>query len=151
MKPGILLVVAVLSACTNAQCPTDHPIERPLSVNGQLLSVEIAATTAARACGLSMRDSLPSNRGMLFVYPDKQILLFWMKDTVIPLTIAFLDTDGRILELHDMDPRQPERIYRSRHPARYALEVNKGWFRLNGIGVGDRVRLLELPTYDGEG
>lgn len=145
LKFCIVLLLPAMGACKAAPCPASDPIIRPLTVNGHSLTVEVAATVAARACGLSLRDGMPANHGMLFVYRDERTLVFWMKDTVIPLSIAYLDSDGRILGLHQMDPRQPRQLYSSTDPARYALEVHRGWFRSNGVEVGDLVE-FELPA-----
>ena len=82
---------------------------------------------------------------MLFAYAQDQVLGFWMKDTRIPLSIAFMDAGGKILEIHDMDPREPDRRYISGQPARYALEVNRGWFEEHGIKVGDSLE-IDLQT-----
>ena len=78
---------------------------------------------------------------MLFVYPRSDLRTFWMKDTWIPLSIAFLDDSGKMINIEIMSPGQTEKRYRSRVPASYALEVNQGWFRLHGIKVGDRVEM----------
>lgn len=79
---------------------------------------------------------------MLFVYAQNQIIGFWMKDTYVHLSIAFLDADGMVLEIHDMGPRDPARRYISKLHARYALvEVNRGWFIRNGIEVGKMIDL----------
>ena len=110
-----------------------------ITTNGHSLTAELAANSASHLCGLAFRDNLPVNHGMLFVYPRQQILSFWMKNTFIPLSIAFLDGAGNIREIHDMDPAYPTRRYTSKLPARYALEVKKGWFSDKGIKVGDRV------------
>jgi hypothetical protein len=79
---------------------------------------------------------------MLFVYPDERVLSFWMKNTLIPLSIAFIASDGRIVDLQDMKPLDDDPPhYVSAEPARYALEVNKGYFEKHGIKVGDRADL----------
>ncbi len=116
-----------------------------ISVKGNALFVEIAATPSARTCGLSQRDSLPEDSGMLFVFPTSRNASFWMKDTRIPLSIAFLDDAGRIVGIQKMIPLNIEKRYRSNQPVRYALEVNQGWFNQNGISVGDRIELM-LPA-----
>ena len=78
---------------------------------------------------------------MLFVYPSPRALVFWMKNTKIPLSIAFLDASGKIINIEKMQPGQIEIRYRSRQPAAYALEVNENWFRNHGIEEGDRVTI----------
>lgn len=108
------------------------------------VQAEIAETPQAREIGLMHRASLPEDAGMLFIYPEEQRLSFWMKNTRIPLSIAFITSGWVINEILDMDPPrpgEPPRTYTSRAPARYALEMNQGWFRKKGIGPGARVRL----------
>ena len=81
---------------------------------------------------------------MLFIYPAPQPLVFWMKDTLIPLSIAFIDKTGRIVSIQKMTPLQTETRYRSPRPAPFALEVNQGWFEKQKIQVGSKVD-LEIP------
>jgi uncharacterized membrane protein (UPF0127 family) len=84
------------------------------------------------------REDLDWNRGMLFVFEDDEYLSFWMKDTLLPLSIAFLDRRGRVVDLHDMQPNSLVPV-QSTKKCRYALEVNRGYFRDVGLEVGDRV------------
>ena len=115
-----------------------------ISINGHMLTVELAATPAARSCGLSRREDLPQNQGMLFIFPESRPQTFWMKDTQIPLSIAFLDDSGKIINIQDMAPMQTDVLYPSSGPAKYALEVNQGWFKRHEIEVGNSVA-MELP------
>jgi len=138
---GFLYVLATLS--TAVACPIDLPIAT-VSIKGHLLTVESATTPAARACGLSRRQELPDNRGMLFIFSDLRPRSFWMKDTVIPLSIAYLDDTGQIFSIQDMVPLQTNKQYASSQPAAFALEVNQGWFLSHGIEVGDIVK-MKLP------
>ena len=106
------------------------------------VQVEVADDTDEMQKGLMGRTALAEDAGMLFVYPEERELSFWMKDTLIPLSIAFMDAEGRIVDLQDMkalDDRPPH--YTSAEPARYALEVNEGFFDERGVEVGDRARL----------
>lgn len=112
-----------------------------LTINGHRVTAEVAATEAARTTGLMRRFSLRPDHGMLFVFAEPQPLAFWMKNTYIPLSIAFIGSDGRILNIADMAP-QTEMTHDSRGPALYALEMRKGWFAQFGIGPGDRVEGL---------
>ena len=106
--------------------------------------VEIADDASERARGLMHRTALAENRGMLFVFPDEEELSFWMKNTLIPLSVAFMDSEGRIVDIQDMKPLDDEPpSYVSAEPARYALEVNRGFFEERGVEVGDRA---ELPV-----
>jgi uncharacterized membrane protein (UPF0127 family) len=107
------------------------------------ISVEIAIDEEQRAQGLMNRTSLEDGNGMIFVFDRDQVMSFWMKNTLIPLSIAFIASDGRILEIHDMKPLDLNST-RSNRSARYALEVPQGWFSRAGISVGDRLRLDAL-------
>lgn len=106
------------------------------------VEVEVADDTDEMTKGLMGRTALAEDAGMLFVYPEERELSFWMRDTLIPLSIAFMDGEGRIVDIQDMkalDDRPPH--YTSAEPARYALEVNVGFFDERGVEVGDRARL----------
>lgn len=139
---GISLIWILLSAAA-AACPIELPTA-VIAVKGHALTVELATTPKARSCGLSHRAELPQNRGMLFIFADRQPRYFWMKDTFIPLSIAYLDAAGKIFSIQDMVPLQTDEQYPSSQPAAYALEVNQGWFRSHGIEVGDVVE-MKLP------
>ena len=110
--------------------------------NGQTvkLQVEIADNDAERQRGLMGRTALGEDRGMLFVFDSEQTLSFWMKDTLIPLSVAYLDSEGRIIDIQDMQPLD-ETSHPSAEPAQYALEVNQGFYEEHGVKVGDRVDL----------
>jgi uncharacterized protein len=109
-----------------------------LTINGQKVVAEVATTMQDRATGLMNRFSLQPDHGMLFVFERAETLHFWMKNTYIPLSIAFMDASGRILNIEDMAP-QTETTHPSKGPALYALEMRKGWFLERGIKAGDRV------------
>jgi uncharacterized membrane protein (UPF0127 family) len=99
--------------------------------------VEIADDASEQEWGLMGRTELGKNRGMLFVFEEEQRLSFWMKDTRIPLSIAFMDSEGRIVDIQDMKPFDDELPeYVSAKPARYALEVNRGFFEERSVEVG---------------
>jgi uncharacterized protein len=102
------------------------------------VTAEVTTTVASRAVGLMRRFSLQPDHGMLFVFNAPQPLTFWMKDTYIPLSIAFIGPDGRILNIEDMAP-QTESAHDSHGPAMFALEMKKGWFAQFAITAGDRV------------
>ena len=104
------------------------------------VKVEIADSDAERQRGLMERTALGENRGMLFVFESEQRLSFWMKNTLIPLSVAYLDSEGRIVDIQDMQPLD-ETSHPSAAPARYALEVNQGFFEEHGIEVGDTADL----------
>ncbi|MCL2193647.1 MAG: DUF192 domain-containing protein [Treponema sp.] len=104
------------------------------------LVAELAISDEERAMGLMHRPSLPDGEGMLFVFDRDQQLSFWMKNTIIPLSIAFITSDGRITEIRDMRPLDLTPVVSIRS-VRYALEVPQGWFDRVGVGPGDVVRM----------
>lgn len=104
------------------------------------IAVELALSDAQRQQGLMFRRELADGRGMLFVFEQDQIMSFWMKNTLIPLSIAFISQSGRITEITHMQAQSTRNVY-SREQARYALEVPHGWFARAGIMVGDRLDL----------
>ncbi len=114
----------------------------PVEIKGHRFLVEVAKTPKQRERGLMYRKHLDSNRGMLFVFDRDERLTFWMKNTYIPLSIAFLSEDGKILQIENMKPLS-EKIIESRHYARYALELAQGSFKRVGAKVGDYVRFLK--------
>lgn len=111
----------------------------PMRIGGKLIEVELADTPELRKKGLQGRKSLPGDNGMLFVFPVSQQLSFWSKDTFIPLSVAFIDDEGKIVEIVSLQPESTQSVVSSQ-PSRYALEMNSGWFKENGIGIGDRLR-----------
>jgi len=127
---------AAAPAVPGSRLPVDW-----LLVGNARISVELAATRAARARGLMFRKSLPDDHGMLFLFPEATVLDFWMKDTSIPLSIAFADASGRIVRIADMEPNSLADVS-SVVPARYALEMNRGWFARHGIAEGDAIRKI---------
>jgi uncharacterized membrane protein (UPF0127 family) len=116
-----------------------------LAVGGQTLTVELASTGEQRQRGLMFREQMPEMSGMLFVFPNDQQLSFWMRDTLLPLSIAFIDAGGTILNIEDMQPLDEQNFHMSRGPARYALEVNQGWFTRYGVQAGDKLTIT-LPA-----
>jgi uncharacterized membrane protein (UPF0127 family) len=134
---AVLLAGAILYRSGTHQPQPPLPTIR-IAIKGQPLLVEVASTEGQRQRGLMFRAHLKDRAGMLFVFEEPQPLSFWMKNTAIPLSLAYLDAQGRIVELVDMAP-----FDRTEHhaatPARYALEVNHGWFATNSVMVGDVV------------
>ncbi len=111
-----------------------------IHIEGVKLKVEVAQDEETRMHGLMYRDKLSEDEGMLFVFPEQRILSFWMRNTFIPLDIAFIDADGRIVDIQRMQPIDESKLYVSAAPALYALEVNAGWFERHGLKVGSLVR-----------
>jgi uncharacterized membrane protein (UPF0127 family) len=118
--------------------------QRTLEIGENKLVVEVASTPATRETGLMNRFSLQPDHGMLFVFEAPQPLAFWMKNTYIPLSIAFVDRNGRILNIEDMRP-QDESTHWSKGEALYAIEMRQGWFAAKGIAAGDVVTGLGTP------
>lgn len=111
---------------------------KEITIKNKKLYVEIADNEEKRTTGLMWRKKLDLNAGMLFVYPREQKLCFWMKNTSIPLSIAYIDKNLIITEIHDMYPFVEEPIC-SKTEVKYGLEVNQGWFKNNNINIGDKV------------
>jgi uncharacterized protein len=120
-----------------AGCGND-PATILLTINDAALEVEVARTTEEKSTGLMHRESMPADYGMLFVYTSDQRMSFYMANTYIPLSIAFISSDGIIREIRDMQPESLRTIV-SRRSVRYALEVNQGIFEEIGAKVGDTV------------
>ena len=136
------LLAAVLVALSLAGCSAATSSEWSGGGDRRVrgVHVEVARTDAQRERGLMKRRSLGSREGMLFVFEADQRLVFWMKDTLVPLSIAFLSSEGRILQIEDMEPLS-EKAIRSRLSARYALELPQGAFDEVGAAEGDTVGL----------
>ncbi len=133
------------SETTAAATPTPGPNVLTLrGADGRAaqVTVEFAVTPEERQKGLMFRESLAPDAGMLFVFPRDNSGGFWMKDTLVPLTIAYIDASGRVQELRDGVPQDTTTL-RPAAAYRYVLEVNKGWFEAHGLGVG---ALVELPS-----
>jgi uncharacterized membrane protein (UPF0127 family) len=121
-------------------------VTTPLTIGTHKLTAEVATTPAQMQTGLMNRFSLKPDHGMLFVYERPQALSFWMRNTYIALSIAFISADGTILNIEDMQP-QTDDPHWSKGPALYALEMKKGWFAERGIVPGNTVKgIPAAPT-----
>jgi len=143
--PGWLCGLALFFLCAAGNAPLETRellIERPDQPPVRL-RVELARTDAERSQGLMYRKTLADGEGMLFIFDRDQILSFWMKNTLIPLSIAFIASDGRIVEIRDMKPGNLTPVQSSRS-VRYALEAPQGWFRRAGVAAGDVLGLAAL-------
>ena len=136
------LIVTLLAGCP-VRSPAGLPIIK-IDIDGHRVRAEVARNTEQRTRGLMYRRELDDSAGMLFVYEDKAPLSFWMKNTFVPLSIAFLDDDGRIVHMADMAP-QSLIGHKSPVAVRYALEVNRGWFAERGLKLGARAEFT-LPA-----
>jgi uncharacterized membrane protein (UPF0127 family) len=134
---AFLAFIALSLATALARAEAPLPVVT-LKVAGHALRVEVVATQEQRAKGLMFREKMARNDGMLFVFDEPGYHAMWMMNTLIPLSVAFLDASGRILNIEDMAP-QTQDSHPAAGPARYAIETNKGWFAQNGIKAGDAV------------
>ena len=113
-----------------------------LQLGSGSIEVEVAATQAERALGLMNRKAMPESRGMLFVYPAPAYFCMWMKNTRIPLSVAFIDAQGKVINIEDMAPHTETNHCAARN-AMFALEANQGWFAQHGVSAGTQVLGLE--------
>ncbi len=147
----ILLPLALAASCSDADTPRlpDAPTAKVTIESGgktATLTVEIAATEAQREQGLMLRQQMDEDRGMLFLFPADTTIGFWMKNTYIPLDIAYISAVGTVLDVHAAKPLD-ETIIKPAGPYRYTIEVNEGWFARHGLGQGATVHLpANLPT-----
>lgn len=131
------LLTALLPATGRAELPVAS-----LAAGVHLIRAEVADNDLSRSRGLMFRRSLGQNQGMLFVFEDAGAHCMWMKNTFIPLSVAFLDDRGAITNIEDMQP-QTEDAHCATRPARYALEMEQGWFAQRGIRAGFRLHGIE--------
>ncbi len=132
-----IATLATLAMPAQAQMP-----EIPLAIAGNKLTAEVAASDAERTQGLMHRRMMPENRGMLFVFTHLSRHAMWMENTFIPLSVAFIDSDGIITNIEDMKPHTRD-AHPAAKPVRYALEMNLGWFAKRGIKPGAKLEGLE--------
>ena len=135
---ALLLFLPVVDS--QAQDTGATPRFRTIWVEKTALRVEVADTLEKQERGLMFRNSLPENEGMLFVYREPIEMSFWMRNTLIPLDIAFVGADGVILNIHQARPLDESVLYRSAGAAKYVIETNQGWFSRHGIRPGGKVR-----------
>jgi len=114
-------------------------LNETITINDIPINVEISRDPDNISKGLMHRKHLENNSGMLFCFPDQQERSFWMKNTEIPLSIAYANRDGHILNIEDMVPHSLDGV-KSHGPAAYALEMNRGWFDQNNVKPGDQIQ-----------
>jgi uncharacterized protein len=140
----VAVVLAGLFACSGTETSPDRP-PSTVAFDGvdSLLYVEVADDAGEQRRGLSGIEQLPADEGMAFVWPEPVGSTFWMKDTLIPLSIAFVDEAGRVIDVLDMQPCEsdPCPTYGVDEPYVLAVEANLGWFDNHGVGAGDRAEL----------
>ncbi len=135
------VVWSALPTTVTAQMNKGLPVVE-LTIKSAKLKVEVVADNVTRSVGLMNRFSLAPDHGMLFVFAQSEPLAFWMKNTFVPLSIAYVDSKGIIVSIFDMKPRD-ESTYPSGAPAMFAIEMKQGWFKEHGITAGDKVNGLD--------
>ena len=136
-KAACAAAVLIAWGSAFAQLPTME-----FSAGIHVIRAEVAYTFETRAQGLMFRKSLGPNEGMLFVFPQAEAHCMWMKNTLIPLSVAFIDEKGGIVSISEMQP-QTETSHCAAAPARFALEMAGGWFKAKGVKAGGRIAGLE--------
>ena len=127
---AFLTLAAGVATAQQAQLPVME-----LTAGMHRIEAEVAATQPARMTGLMQRKTMPAQRGMLFVFSEVERHCMWMRNSDLPLSVAFLDEKGRFLNIEDMQPHTEDNHCATK-PARFALEMNLGWFKARGVGPG---------------
>ncbi len=142
VKPSVALALALSLAFSAATAQTGpQPRLRTIDLQAgiHIIKTELAITPEQQQTGMMFRKEMGTNEGMLFVNEDAGVRCFWMRNTLVPLSIAFIADDGTIVNIADMEPRS-EKSHCSAKPVRYALEVNQGWFAKRGIKAGSKLQ-----------
>lgn len=126
-----------MAAAAAQESPTEFRVI-PLSAGIHVIRAEVVMAPGERAKGLMNRPALGANQGMVFLFDEPAVQCMWMRNTLIPLSVAFIADDGRILNIEDMAARSDDNHCATK-PARYALEMNRGWFAKHGIAAGARI------------
>ncbi|BAL25802.1 DUF192 domain-containing protein [Azoarcus sp. KH32C] len=138
-------VLAIGSMCVVPAARADLPVVE-LGAGMYRIEAELAHTDMTRQIGLMNRPMMPAQHGMVFVFTEDARHCMWMKNTLLPLSVAFLDREGRILNIEDMKPQTLD-SHCAAGPARFALEMNEGWFAGRGVRAGDKIRGIDkLPA-----
>ncbi|GAB3474779.1 DUF192 domain-containing protein [Polaromonas eurypsychrophila] len=138
MVSAVLLAASALTAAAQ-DAPQMNLQRSTLSAGMHQIDAQLAVTPAQRQTGLMFRKEMPQGEGMLFIFEEPVQQCFWMKNTLLPLTAAFVADDGTIVNLADMKPQTTD-SHCSKKPVRYVLEMNVGWFAKKGIKAGSRLR-----------
>jgi uncharacterized membrane protein (UPF0127 family) len=137
LRRTLVLCALALPWLAGAQAPQKLPSVR-LNAGIHNIQAEVAQTPEQRAIGLMHRREMAAQDGMLFVFEQPGVQCFWMKNTLIPLAIAFVGDDGKVVNIEEMQPMS-ERSHCSARPVRFALEMNQGWFAKRSIRSGDSI------------
>ena len=141
MNRSLVSALLGLTLCAAASAQNAMPVME-LSAGFHRIEAEVAANDQSRQVGLMNRTAMPPQRGMLFVFPQERTHCMWMRNTLMPLSVAFIDADGVIINIENMQP-QTEDNHCARVPARYALEMNLGWFAQRGIKPGMKLQGID--------
>ncbi|MFZ5566047.1 MAG: DUF192 domain-containing protein [Pseudomonadota bacterium] len=135
----LCVLLAALSGPASAQSSPQLDLPRvTLNAGMHLIQAQVATTPQQQAMGLMHRKEMPANEGMLFIFEHPSRQCFWMQNTLLPLTAAFIADDGTIVNLADMTPQTTE-SHCSARPVRFVLEMNQGWFAKRGLKAGSRL------------
>lgn len=145
LKNSVKIVVIILLALLSVNCGSDKKYVKA-KINKKIYKFELALTEDEKGLGLMFRKKLDPNGGMLFVYSYMTIMDFYMKNTLIPLDIAFIDGDFKIIDIQSMNPLD-ETTVRSKKRCMYALEVNRGFFDKVGVKEGDKIDFITPIPY----
>ncbi|MDD4938221.1 MAG: DUF192 domain-containing protein [Candidatus Shapirobacteria bacterium] len=139
----VLLILVALYIIFNLFFKKDYQ-NTNLKLNGHDYQIEIAQTITQKSQGLSHRDQLCSNCGMIFLFNYQSTLPFWMKDTLFPLDLIWIDSDGKIVDIQTATETNSQKIYKNSSPAQYVLEINAGDCQKIGLKTGDIVDLSNI-------
>lgn len=137
---AVLFCLSVAAQVAAAQMPV-----ATLNAGIHVIRAEVANTFETQARGLMFRKALGPNQGMIFIFPDESAHCMWMKNTLIPLSVAFIDAKGQIINIAEMQPHS-EKSHCASRPARYALEMTKGWFAAKGVLPGQTIQGLQAAS-----
>ena len=143
------LLIAGFTGCKSDSSAKNETLDKPkqvdMMIGGTKVTLEVADDLDSRRQGLMFRDSLLQDHGMLFVFPYEAIYPFWMKNTRIPLSIAFITSAGEIVSIEEMQPFDTTTMYMPFRPFRYAIEMEAGWFGAHGVQKGDTLHIPVRP------
>ena len=150
LQPEILcLVLLTLCSCRpDRAVPPAEPAPPghyfPIQIKDKKIFLQLALTDAERAKGLMYRTSLGADHGMIFIFPESSSRAFWMRNTGIPLDLAYIDKNGTLIEIHSLYPYDETQVKSRSDTISLALEMNHGWFDANRIGSGDKIDIAQL-------
>jgi uncharacterized membrane protein (UPF0127 family) len=143
---SIVALLFALAGCgSSAKSPLGLPVT-PMQIGSRTYNLEIAADFSTREHGLMERDSMESDHGMIFVFPQANVLNFWMKNTRFPLDIIYADDQARVLTIDSMKPYDELTPHKSNGPAKYAIELNVGEIATSGVKIGDKLSIPPMVS-----